>query len=101
MTVISLEKRYLEKIQLILSRYPEIEKALIFGSRALGTQKTGSDVDVVLFGDISDLTLGKIRNQAEDTTMPYFFDIITYSSIANEDLREHIDKYGQQVYKKI
>ena len=76
----------LQKIRNALSQFSEIQRVCIFGSRAKGTYKPGSDIDITFFGDkISSNTLREVIYQLnEETTMPYFFDIVHYESINNE-----------------
>lgn len=82
-----------------IKSYPQIKSASIFGSRALNRHKKGSDVDIALKGE----GLGPIATEIsgilnEESSLPYFFDIIDYNSITNADLRDHIDRVGKQIY---
>jgi hypothetical protein len=36
----------------------------------------------------------------EEYPLPYFFDILHYEEINNENLKKHIDTYGKELYKK-
>ena len=88
-----------EHIKIILdciARYSEIEEAVLFGSRALGTYKPGSDVDIALKGNKVDSFLAAhLKSEIEEeTTLPYFFDFVAYSKLNHKDLIKHIDKYG-------
>lgn len=80
----------------VLQQYPEVAEAWLFGSRAKGNHKTGSDVDIALKGE--HLTAEIISNISyqlnEETSLPYKFDILNYHSISNIDLKEHIDRVG-------
>ncbi len=74
---------------------------MIFGSRALNTHKKGSDIDIALKGKglgLAAATIAGILN--EESHLPYFCDVLDYNLIDNEDLRDHIDRVGQQIYKK-
>ncbi len=86
----------LQQIKNILNQYTEVERARVFGSRAKGNFKPGSDVDIVLFGEkITSEILQKIAYQLnEETTMPYFFDLVYYESITNDALLIHINEFG-------
>ena len=86
----------LKKIRHVLSQFPEIQRVCIFGSRAKGTYKPGSDIDIALFGEkISLNTLREVIYQLnEETIMPYFFDIVRYENINNEALVAHINEFG-------
>lgn len=81
---------------------PEIEKAAIFGSRALGNYKTGSDVDLAVYGDsLSRSSLRMLQDQLnEKLPLPYMFDIVRYEEIESPKLKEHIDQYGKVIHSK-
>jgi len=89
-----LEDKALALIKNTLSAYPEITQAKIFGSRALGNFKTYSDIDLVLFGEISLPLLATLNEKLENLPLAYNFDTKLYSQISHEPLREHIDKFG-------
>ncbi|MDF0728954.1 nucleotidyltransferase domain-containing protein [Cytobacillus sp. S13-E01] len=80
----------------------EIDSARIFGSRAIGNYKKGSDVDIAIIGkSISSTTISKLDELLnEEYPLPYFFDILHYEEINNEKLIEHIDTVGKELYRK-
>lgn len=90
-------------INQILASYHVIEEAYIFGSRAKGNYKNGSDVDIAIKGENvtyqSILDISSCLN--EETMMPYHFDVLNYYSINNKELCEHIDRAGILLYKII
>lgn len=83
-----------------VKQFPEIEKAVIFGSRAKGNYKPGSDVDIAVWGnDITFLTIARLHAMLEEESpMPYFFDLIDYTHLENEELKRQIDRAGQAFY---
>ena len=83
----------------ILLKNPLINEAYIFGSRAKGNFKKGSDVDIAVKGrDISTDLISKMSYTLnEETLMPYKFDVIDYNSIVNKDLKDHIDRIGIKI----
>jgi uncharacterized protein len=94
-----------EQMHSVFAKYSDIEKVVVFGSRAIGNWKAGSDVDVALFGvngsPVSAKTLENIRFAlAEEGTLPYAFDIVDYATITHEALKEHIDAHGVIFYAK-
>lgn len=97
----SLSQKEIEQICRILKQFPQIEEGLIFGSRAMGNQKRGSDIDLAIKGK-TDLSLAaKVKSRLEeDLPLPYFFDVIDYHSIGNPQLKEHIDRFGKVIYKR-
>lgn len=82
-----------------LQPFNKIDKAILFGSRALGNNKKASDVDIALFGDkVNNTTICKVSDILnEETPLPYFFDVLDFSSIRNESLKEHILQHGKQI----
>jgi predicted nucleotidyltransferase len=96
-----LESDMLE-ISAVLEKFPQIEKAIIFGSRAKGNFKNGSDVDLALKG--IDLNLEIIHEVSlllnEDTKMPYQFDVLSYFDIKEPTLTEHIDRVGVLIFER-
>jgi uncharacterized protein len=83
-----------------ISRFEEIEKALIFDSRAKGNNKPGSDVDIALVGEnINFSIVSRLHALLEDESpMPQFFDIVDYSHLSHLKLKEHIDRVGIIIY---
>lgn len=85
----------------VIKSYPQIDEAIIFGSRALNTHKKGSDIDIALKGKAIGLTASTISGILnEESPLPYFCDVLDYDLIDNEELRDHIDRVGRQIYKK-
>ncbi len=67
-----LKKQNIEKINLVLSKYPDVERVMIYGSRAKGNYKNSSDIDLTLIGNKIDLdTLFKIDNDLDNLLSPY------------------------------
>lgn len=77
---------------------PEIEKVVIYGSRAKGTYKTGSDIDFAIWADKD--TLSKITAELDELPTPYMFDVVNYNTLSHENLKKSIDDDGVVFYKK-
>lgn len=96
-----LEKETLEKIIGIFAQYGAVQEAIIYGSRAKGNHKPGSDIDLTLKGD--DLNL-KILNQIsldlDELLLPYTFDLSIYHHIQQPDLIDHILRVGEVFYRR-
>jgi len=85
----------------VFRRYPDIKEAIIFGSRAMGNYKPGSDVDIALKGDLTPETSTHIHIELnERLPLPYKFDIVAYSDLSHQPLLEHIDQYGKILYNR-
>ncbi|MCK5564628.1 MAG: nucleotidyltransferase domain-containing protein [Planctomycetes bacterium] len=96
-----LKQRDIDNIQNALIQFPEIEQALVFGSRAKGNSKPGSDIDLAVKGsEVTPETIAGLRSMLNDMPLPYFFDVIDYKAIENKDLTDHIDRVAKTIYNK-
>lgn len=83
-------------IQGVLSKHPEVESAVIYGSRATNTYRNGSDIDLTLNGEKLDLTLlQRIENELDDLFLPYKIDLSLHRQISNPELLNHIARVGK------
>ena len=74
---------------------------LIYGSRAKGNYRNGSDIDLTIKGrGISFATLMQIEDQIDDLMMPYTVDLSQYDQLENTGLIEHIDRVGVEIYTR-
>ncbi len=91
----------INKINGVFAKHAALEKAVLYGSRAKGNYRTGSDIDLTLFGDALDYPqLGRIEAQLDDLMLPYSFDISLFKHIDNPDLVDHIRRVGMVFYQK-
>ncbi|MCY4520570.1 MAG: nucleotidyltransferase domain-containing protein [Caldilineaceae bacterium] len=94
-----LKERYRARIRQVLASHPGVERAVLFGSRATGTYRPGSDVDLALVGDsLTHSALGAIGAAMEATTVPQIVDLVLWSSISNRVLADHIRTVGIEFY---
>ena len=97
-----LKETAIEKICAVLAKYPQVDKAVIYGSRAKGNYKNGSDIDLTLHGG-SDLTLNilyKITEEIDDLLLPYTMDLSIFSQLSDPDFIEHIQRVGVVFYER-
>ncbi len=94
------EEEEWRKVFSVFSHFPRIERAVLFGSRAKGTNKPFSDVDIALVGDVLSLDdLLLLKNEIDDLLLPYEFDFCIYKDLKNAELKSHIDRRGIMVYE--
>jgi predicted nucleotidyltransferase len=89
------------ELQLVLSvlrQHPEIESAILFGSRAKGTHSERSDVDLALTGSLGALGAEAIATELEELPLPYRFDVHDLGAITHAPLLEHIGRVGMVIY---
>ena len=83
----------------VFSNYPDIEKAIIYGSRAKGNYRNGSDIDIVLFGEqLTYDQLNRIETQLDNLLLVYSIDLSLFKYIDTPDLIEHINRAGKVFY---
>lgn len=87
----------IDKIKVVFAKFPEIERVVIYGSRAKGNYKASSDIDLTLVGEKLNLTLLQtLENEIDDLLLPYKFDISIFHQISNPDLINHIERVGKE-----
>ncbi len=90
----------IEKIRCVFRDHQLIEKVTLYGSRAMGKFRLGSDIDLCIEGEGLTLTeLLAIENQIDDLLLPWKVDLSLKSKIDNPDVLEHIDLVGIEFYK--
>lgn len=80
--MIHLEKRHLQIILDILSKYPYTFFA--FGSRVRGTQKPFSDLDLCVEEDLPELTKCYLQAEFDESDLPFKVDIIEWNKISKD-----------------
>lgn len=91
----------IDDIRAVFARFPEIEKAILYGSRAKGNFKTGSDIDLTLLGEAltSDLC-SAIASALDDLMLPYTIDLSVFERLNHAELQEHIERVGVLFYER-
>ena len=83
------------KICGVFAQFPEIEKAIIYGSRAKGNYKVGSDIDLTLIGaKLSQTTCMTIAEALDELLLPYCIDLSVFALLNHPDLEAHIQRVG-------
>lgn len=100
MNTFGITERSYHLIQDAFQKYPEILKVYIYGSRARGDHRTGSDIDLALLGD-------KVNTQIafqlrvllnEELPIPYYIDVVSYPDLNQSALKSEIDRDGKEFY---
>lgn len=91
----------LQTLRQVLAQFPAVTQAVLYGSRAKGTHKPGSDIDLTLYGPSLDLaTLGHIAARLDESSIPYQVDLSLFDHIDHPGLRSHIERVGQVLYRR-
>jgi predicted nucleotidyltransferase len=101
MSQFGLSDQSLETVRDILASCPEVEKALVYGSRAMGNYRAGSDIDITLIGaQLSMDVLFKLVRLFDESNLPYMVDLSIMANINNPNLSDHIERVGQVLYQR-
>lgn len=96
-----LTQRDISTLTEILRKHSTVADVMLFGSRAKGTFKPGSDIDLAIMNNgVSDTEILNIKNDLEESSLPYLVDVLNYSKIKTADLINHIKRVGVSIYKK-
>lgn len=96
-----LSKEIWNEITKVFENFLKIIEVILFGSRAMGNFREGSDIDLAVKGENIELNdLLDIEAALEDLQLLYTFDVINYAKLTNPDLKAHINRVGIQVYNE-
>jgi predicted nucleotidyltransferase len=94
-----LTEQTLANILKVFAQHPEIQQAILYGSRAKGNYRAGSDIDITLKGSQLDKSLlFDVLEALDQLNLPYEIDLSIYKQIENADLHEHIERVGKVIY---
>ena len=100
-TEFGLKPETVAKINAVFSAHPQINQVILYGSRAKGTQRNGSDIDLTIKGeDVTLAQLLKIENELDELLLPYKIDLSLYHHIDNPELIGHIQRVGKIFYTR-
>jgi predicted nucleotidyltransferase len=86
-------------IDTVFARHAHVEQAILYGSRAKGSHRLGSDIDLALVGN--GLTLDellRIEGELDDLLLPWRIDLVLLDRIDSSALREHVDRVGRTFF---
>ncbi|HKK09669.1 MAG TPA: nucleotidyltransferase domain-containing protein [Bacteroidales bacterium] len=94
-----LSKETISALHSVFRKYPEIESVIIYGSRAKGNYREGSDIDLTLIGNqlTTDHVL-RISADIDDLNLPYLFDLSVYHQLDSVSLKQHIERVGKTFF---
>ncbi len=93
-----LPERFEERLPMVLLDFPNVEKVILFGSRARGDNKYNSDIDIALIGE--NIRPG-LNTRIREAAGLYSVDIVNFDSVDNPDLTEEILKDGIVIYENL
>ena len=101
MSDLGLKESELSEIAKTLNDNPLVISAAIFGSRATGSHKPYSDIDIAVYGDLGVSDVEGIANDLDELPLVYKFDVVAYGLLNCPSLREHIDRVGVSIFDRV
>lgn len=96
-----LKEEVIQAIANVFARHPEVEKVILYGSRAKGNYKPASDIDLILLGKETDISvMNKISWELDDLLLPYTFDLSIFHHLNDSALLDHINRVGIVFYSQ-
>jgi len=88
-------------INSVFAQHPNVQAVYIYGSRAKGDFRIGSDIDLTIKGSILSFDeLLCIETALDDLMIPYSIDLSIFENIGNPNLIAHINRIALLFYKK-
>ena len=96
-----LPEHTIEQINGVFARHGLVHKAILYGSRAKGNFKPGSDIDLTLLGEgLTPREVDAIGSELDDLLLPYDIDLNVFHLLDHVALREHIERVGVVFYQR-
>jgi len=96
-----LSEQTIARIGSVLARHPGVQKAVLYGSRAKGNHKPGSDIDLTLYGEeLSHKEMDRILEELDELDLPYTIDLSVFGQLSHDGLRDHIERVGVEFYAR-
>jgi len=95
-----LKDSVIDKISSVFERYGGIEKVIVYGSRAMGNYRNGSDIDLTIKGDLARKNFYRILQELDNLNLPYMIDLSQLENIKNTNLTDHINRQGKMFYER-
>jgi predicted nucleotidyltransferase len=86
----------------VLVQYPQVDRAVLYGSRAKGNFKPGSDIDLTLCGsDLTPQLCATIAQALDDLLLPYSIDLSVFALLNHPELESHIRRVGVVFFERM
>lgn len=95
-----LSEREIALLRATLAAHPNVQRAVLYGSRAMGNYRTGSDIDLTLEGDLHLQDINRLLLEIDDLLLPYQVDLSAFQDIDNPALVDHIQREGVEFWRR-
>lgn len=101
MSDFGLPQRTLDEMHAIFAKHSKVEKVVVYGSRAMGNYRPGSDIGLTMFGkDLTYTNLIRISGDLDDSSIPYLVDLSIFEQLNHADLKDHIRRAEKVFYRR-
>ncbi|MBA1262393.1 nucleotidyltransferase family protein [Stutzerimonas sp. NM35] len=91
----------IDKLSGVFRSCPQVKRVVLYGSRAKGTYRPGSDIDLTMEGHkLTFAQLLALENQIDELLLPWMVDLSLRAGIDNPALLEHIERVGVPFYER-
>jgi uncharacterized protein len=91
----------IDKINAVFALVPEVDKVVLYGSRAKGGYKPGSDIDLTMHGaGLTSRLCGTIADTLDELLLPYMIDLSVFADLKHPELEAHIERVGVVFYER-
>ncbi|MBE0483765.1 MAG: nucleotidyltransferase domain-containing protein [Bacterioplanes sp.] len=95
-----LSERDIALLRATFAAHPNVQRAVLYGSRAMGTYRPGSDIDLTLEGDLHLQDINRLLLDIDDLLLPYQVDLSAFQDIDNPALVDHIQREGVEFWRR-
>jgi len=97
-----LRQKDMDFFQSTFAEFPEIEKVILYGSRARGDYRLGSDVDLAILLNSHSLSTILQLSAKLNSESPLLvkYDVLSLNTLTNEKLKNEIESEGKIIYKR-
>jgi len=95
-----LTEKTIALVRTVFTKHSEVQEVKIYGSRAMGSQRPNSDIDLAVWGRIDRRVIGRISRELDELPLPYTFDVTDYASVDHAPLKQRIDEYGKKFFSR-
>lgn len=89
------------KMNAVFAFFPEVDRVVLYGSRAKGNYKPGSDIDLTMQGaGLTSVLCGTIAERLEELLLPYMIDLSVFAELGHPELQAHIKRVGMVFYQR-
>jgi predicted nucleotidyltransferase len=89
----------MDRLESVFHNEETVFEVILYGSRAMGTYRSGSDIDLTLKGrGLTVKKLLELSTAIDDLLLPYEIDLSIYEQIENPDLINHISRVGKVIF---